>query len=475
MKVGLVTFSDPRPAKYVKEREDFLKRKHNNLKNYIERLGYEVLDHRFILQKEPLFGISAYQHVDKIGHYLSSQEVEAVIIGAWHWAVPEMSVRLVKNLKVPVCLYTDLDPSWAGLTYFGAVGASLWESLDPFAQTHFRAYDLGELERWLRAVKAYSIVKNSTLLLYGSSYCLDMPHLRDDYERLKDIFVKDVLEEDQLELYIKAEKISLQRISRFIHWLQREGAEIELDHKMATKEVLEKEVALYLAAKDRVENDDTITGISIKCQPAFSEIIGVTPCLIPAFMPFHRDAEGIKRVIPTVCEGDVKGLISSVIAYGLNPLDPPLFGDIKVLNKGYVIISNCGGSSIWWAAACRECSLKQFMSKIYLRPQCQGKGGLAVGYLLKREVPVTVLRLYRRGNKYVLQFFETKTVPIRTSILKSIRWGEMWPHVAVKINGPASFLKSVSSNHYVVVHGNFAFEMRLLGKLFGIEVEEMEV
>ncbi|MHA1212406.1 MAG: fucose isomerase, partial [Candidatus Heimdallarchaeota archaeon] len=89
---------------------------------------------------------------------------------------------------------------------------------------------------------------------------------------------------------------------------------------MITKDSISKQIALYLASRDliakRLENNERIIGVSVKCQPEISIDYGVTACLLPAFLPFSQDSEGDKPIIPTVCEGDIKGLLTSALLYG---------------------------------------------------------------------------------------------------------------------------------------------------------------
>jgi L-fucose isomerase-like protein len=335
------------------------------------------------------------------------------------------------------------------------------------------------LVSWSRASCAVNYLRGGSLILWGGSPALNMEHLDDDIPTLKNIIVNDIITEDQNRLIKGVENILTRdetRVSDFIDWLKKNKCKIAYDNKMLTKESISKQIALYLAAKDlitqRLENGESIIGASIKCQPELSIDFGVTGCLIPTFLPFPYDSEGEKPIIPTVCEGDIKGLITSTLLFGLNSQVPPLFGDLKVLTDEYFVIANCGGASAYYAANSND--PKASLPKSAFKPQCQGESGGAFGYYtpLTKE-NVTYARLIRIDDEYILQYgigdLSSKYQKPKEA------WGESWPHTVIDLRIPKElFLKTVGTNHFSLIPGNFKKELQYIAKILNISKVELD-
>ncbi len=264
-----------------------------------------------------------------------------------------------------------------------------------------------------------------------------------------------------------------QRIESFYEWLKDNKVRIQYDGNMLTEDILKVQIALYLSTKDRISTyPENVIGASIKCQPVLSEDFGVTGCMIPTFLPFGEDFEGNKKIVSTTCEGDVKSLVTCCI---LNLLTsgkiPPLFGDLKVIEDGYIIISNCGGASAYYAS--NSNSSKEVLKNLTIMPQCQGKSGGAFGYKGKKflNTTATVARLVRKDRKYVMQLFKGNTLDITKEMFEEIGFGKTWPHVAVETGkSRQEFAENVVSNHYCLIPGDYRFEIKAMCKLLGIEI-----
>jgi len=354
--VGVVTFTDPRETGLASEREQYLRERHQALVKLLTSRGITAIDPMKQIRPnwnpDQPFGLRTKAEVDKAVSILRSGGAEAVIIGCWHWTEPMLPIMLVREINLPVLLYAEHNPAWAGSTCLSSTGASFWENAaNENMVRHTRLQGNAERAvRWARGASAARKLSRGSLLLWGASYCLRMEHLQDDLPRLKSFLVGDFVMEEQWGLVRQAEKILEEgtRVDRMIQWLRRCGCQIEFDGKMLDEEVLRKEAALYIAAKDDVlqaiHSGEPILGASIRCQPELSVEYGVTPCLIPALIPFPEDFEGPKPTVPVVCEGDVKGLVTCSLLHLINPQAPPLFGDLKFVTDGMIIISNCGAA-----------------------------------------------------------------------------------------------------------------------------------
>jgi len=472
--ICLVTFSDSRPSTFSNEREDFLKKCHYDLKLFLEKQGYTIVDPNQELQtKRKNFGFDCLEGTKNLIKYLRNKEAEVIIIECNHWSEPQYPILMIKELNIPVILYTTDSTAWAGAVGISSLGSSLLEVyLNNSASKHVRVYDdKSKLLKYVNAFLAISNMKRSSILLFGSSYCLFMPLLRDDYEFLKSFIIEDIIEIDQYSLVEKAKYIIKNqntRIIKFLSWLKENNAKLLYDGKMLSEDILKFQIALYFAAKDISSDYPNAIGISLKCQPVLSEELGITGCTIPTFMPFSNDSEGAKKIINTTCEGDVKGLLTSSILNSINSDVPSLFGDIKYVGKDYVIISNCGGSSIFYCSNSNDA--KKCFSELTVSPQCQGKSGGAFSYDGLPGI-VTMARLTRVNRKYIMQYSITESIKVDKKIKDKIIWGKMWPHMILKLTSSReNFINIAGSNHYSITLEDKSLELETVCSYLGIEV-----
>jgi len=466
--LGLVSFTDPRATAFALRRERYLEGRHQALKKALQQRGIRVVDPQARLRKgwRQAFGIRRPDEVEQCIRIMQAGGAQAVVLGCWHWTEPMLPLSLARDFQCPIALYAQDDPAWAGSVCLGAVGASLWEAgISPYALTHVRfRSDPDGLAQWARGVCALQALRHSTLVLWGGSYCLRMEHLQDDVPELKRLLVGDMLTEDEYVLVRGAETIlakSPRRIQAFLRWFARYGGKIEHDKKMATPASVRRQVALYLAARDRLRELESeghsVGGVSVRCQPELSEVWACTACTLPSFLPYPADAEGPQRIVPTVCEGDIKGLVTSTLLHLLAPDVPPLFGDLKYVTDDLLIISNCGGSSIWYAS--RSGDPAKTLPAVRLAAQCQGASGAAVGY---EGAPgeLTVARLIRFDREYVMQLGVGRAVPVDRSVRSRIVWGQTWPHIAISlgVSGQA-LMAAIGSNHLSATAGDHTAEI----------------
>lgn len=475
--IAVITFTDPRPTALSREREEALFRKHSALVEGLKKAGIEVLDVNKELGKEKElrsggnFGIASMDESLEASKLISGKGVSGVIAGLWHWTESNLVTALVRAVKKPLLLYADDDPAWAGTTCLTSVGASLWESaVNEYALNHFRLKgDMRGVVAWARAVEAASKLLEKSILLWGAPYTLGMEHLMDDLPRLKR-FVGDFIMLDQYVLVKKAQEMlsdahKRSRVEEFYRWLT-EKTTVEFDGSMLTPEVLRRQIALYLAAKESLNDAEEVSGVSVKCQPELSEVYGVTACLIPALMPFNLDVEGEKKVIPATCEGDVKGTISSALLFYLSG-KPPLFGDIKYVDDDLVMIANCGASSLYYAALSED--PEENLGRTRIQGQCQGASGGALTYRTPPST-FTVARLIRRGGKYYLTYFLAEGVEINEELEKKLKWGKQWPHTAIRNPlDKETFISVMGANHLSLVPGDYTEELKFLARVWNIE------
>ncbi len=255
------------------------------------------------------------------------------------------------------------------------------------------------------------------------------------------------------------------RVEEFYRWLTSK-AEVIFDGKMLTPEVLRRQIALYLGAKESFKRYKGVSAVSVKCQPELSEVYGVTACLIPALFPFNLDAEGEKDVIPATCEGDVKGTVSSALLFYLSG-KPPLFGDIKYVDDDIIMIANCGASSLYYARLSEN--PEENLKATTLQGQCQGTSGGALTYRTPKAT-FTVARLVRKGGEYFLLYFLAEGLEITEEIESKLKWGKQWPHTAIRNPlDKESFISAMGANHLSLVPGDYREELRFVARLWGVK------
>jgi L-fucose isomerase-like protein len=473
VKLGIVSFTDPRAVKGIEE----INRLNLGCQAEIARLLKDAGFSCFMPLKDRC--VDGRKAAEEVIKRFAAADVDALVFGCWKWTDPMLAVDVSRRVDRPVALVGADGESSTPLGCIAAVGAALWE-IAPHenALNHARIIgDYDRLIRWARGVGALSKLCKQSLLLWGGSYCLKMAHLEDDPSKLKSFLIGDILIEDEYYLIDGAEKIlrKPQRVKQFVKWLRKCGAEIKYDGKRSRPEVLERQIALYLAARDRLAEleGEAIGGVSIKCQPALSEKYGVTGCMLPALLPFGEDAEGRRAVTPTSCEGDIKGLITSMLLQSVAGGVPAGFGDIRHIRVGgkcLLIISNCGGASVYYAAPGR--STAETMKRVYMRPQCQGAAGCAVGYMGPSFNGATIARLVRRGGEYIMQLTIGNSVDVDQALIDRLGWGDMWPVSMFDIDMDlTAFADMMGSNHYSFVPGDYSMEIEFTCRAAGIRVE----
>ena len=479
--VGIVSFTDPRPTSLAREREEYIERNHLELKRHLEADGIEVLDPMAPRKEgwQDIYGVQTLEEVNHCVRELRNGGAQAVILGCWHWTEPGLTSPLVRDLNVPACLFIEKNSGWAASCCQASSGSSLWQEAigSDVSLRHERIRgDYAECARWVRGAAAMQKLRSQTLMLWGSSHSLRMEHLRDDYSLLRSLFVKQILEEGQYYLIRGAERIldkEPQRVRRFVKWMERNGVQITYDRKMLTRKALANQIALYLAARDRLaEIEDDIAGVSVKCQHEISMEFGYTGCFLPAFLPFAEDSEGPQRIIPTTCEGDVKSLITCLLLMNFDAAIPPFFGDFKFAGDEYVLISNCGASSVYYAANSNDPS--KSLKRVRVEGQCHCAGGGAVGWD-GLPGPYTMARLVRVKDRYFMQLALCEAVKVTAQVKRNAIFGSMWPHHALKFGVPTDKLvKVVGSNHYAGTTGDRIAEMAFACRQAGLPIVRLD-
>jgi L-fucose isomerase-like protein len=411
---------------------------------------------------------------------LRSGRVQCLVIEVFHWARLSLVTRLVEDLALPVAVYAVVDEGWNGVPCSSAIAGGLREMprSRPAALVElFLGPETGELLRWIAGASALIRMRASRIMLWGGGYGAEMSYSRGDPAAVEARFIGEVMSEQE-EVLTRAARTIIDRapgrIEAFLAWLGDCGARVERDGRMVTDASLAFQVALYLAARDRIaelgagdpEGGNSLIGASIKCHYEMSiSCTGCTACFLPAFLPFGSDPEGRRDILPTVCEGDLNGLLGLVMLHQLAPSVPPLFGDLVAYRPDHVLMRNCGASSVYWAGLSMDPALSLAATRI--RPNLHGASGAAVGYETPACPEVTFARLFRQDGRFAMLVGEGRVLPEGPDS----RYDDPWPHTRLDLGMDGGLLfKAMPCNHGSLGRGLLGREIEVFCSQAGIPV-----
>ncbi|MCK5297724.1 MAG: hypothetical protein KAJ76_02375, partial [Candidatus Heimdallarchaeota archaeon] len=129
MKLGIVSFTDPRSEVHlIKEREDYIRNNHLELKQKLESDGFTVIDPQSELRKQKknsdVWGINNLEDAKEISKEFLRENISALILGCWAWNEPNVPLTIAKKVNVPIALVTKNNPLWPGITALASTGAT---------------------------------------------------------------------------------------------------------------------------------------------------------------------------------------------------------------------------------------------------------------------------------------------------------------------------------------------------------------
>jgi L-fucose/D-arabinose isomerase len=408
---------------------------------------------------------------------LRAARVDCAVIDVFHWARLPLVSAFVGQAEIPVAAFANTGDGWNGVPCAAAICGSVREHPRTRRAALVEAFldtDTDGLFRWIAGASALSSMKRSKVMLWGGSYGAEMPYTRSDPAALEADFLAEVDTEQEEVLVERARRIiegHHERIDRFFAWLASQGAAVRRDPKMVTPASLDYQAGLYLAARDRLDEMESdggapVAAASIKCHYEMSIACqGCTACLLPAFLPFGADAEGPRRIVPFACEGDLNGVVSVALLHALNPSIPPLFGDLVAFRPDHILVRNCGGSSVYWAA--RSIDPDSGLPGVTLGANLHGKSGAAVHYETPAGGPVTFARLFRQDGRFGMLVGEGTVA----AASESSRYDDPWPHTRLVLAcDPALLFRAAPGNHGSLTEGRLAREVEVACGYAGVPV-----
>jgi L-fucose isomerase-like protein len=236
-------------------------------------------------------------------------------------------------------------------------------------------------------------------------------------------------------------------------------------------EALRAAVKLYLAVKRDLDRDDSIRGAGINClnESHFSD---TTPCL--AWNMLFRE-----RGLIWGCEADTMSMISKYILH--KPLDAPimmtnlypfLLGDAALKHEriegfphvdaqpeNHVLVAHCGYMGVIPDSFSTEWTLRKKVLAIVDQNATAIDARLPTG-------DVTLAKLHSAMDKM-------------TVIEGTLESYAQFPDSdclnggVIRVRDGRKLMDSLASHHYLLLVGHRLVDVRLLGKVFGITIEEI--
>jgi L-fucose/D-arabinose isomerase len=488
-RIAVVTFTDMRDEGISNDQvERHLRARQGEIASFLAANAVEPVDPLAELRASasPWYGVRSFAEVDAVVRILGPSAVDGAVIGSWTWSPPMLVKEFVRKLARPILYYTENDPMAGSLSQMSATCASLMEwSVNRFALLHERCFgNRAALLAWARGVHAAAAMRESAAMLWGGTYAVKMEQLQDDIPRLKSFMIRDILSEDQYVLVSRAERILAgqpARISALYDWMTGNGLEIRRDPRMVTDKALAKQAALLLAARDRLAelSHENIRGVSIKCQPEIYAEYGVNACTLPALLPFAANETGGQFPFPTVCEGDIKGLLTSMLLHAITPEVPPAFGDLVSVGDDHVEFANCGGGSVFWAA--NSSNPRDVFPRVRALANIHGQSGAAYAYAGVAAPAVTVARLTRINGRYHMQLGKGRELDAKAFLAKTLgdrepghlagTWGKVIVDMGVR---GENIVKVIGANHLSATLGDVTAEVETACRLWGVPVVRLD-
>lgn len=463
-KVGIITFSDGRD--FVHEELLSMNREfERRLKRALEATGeVEVVTAPEIVWKPSL--------AKQAGRELMKAEVEATIFNYAIWCWPHLSVISSLFAPGPILLYCQVNPRYPGmvgmlaaagaLEQVGKVPERVWgEPEDPTV--------ISKVLKFVRAASTLNRLKGERYGLFGGRSMGMYTAVANSDQWMREFGI-DVEHIDQYELVVRAERVSPEKKKKAREWLERMAKEVRYDGKQLTPEILERQIALYYAARELIEEHE-LDFIGFKGQPEMTAHYA-TLDVAEAFLNDPYDWDGPKEPIVTATETDMDGALTMEVLKHIAQ-EPVLFADVRHYFKEENLLDLCNSGQHATYFAARSLAPEENLRKVTFCPQgfYFPAGGAAVSFVAAPG-RVTLARLARLSGQYVMTVVPAEIVDLPEQkaeiFAKSVQ--EEWPHAYVQIEVPIEeFLKVYPSNHIHGVYGDYVEELALFCKFKNIE------
>jgi len=425
-KVGIMIVSLPR------ERTDLAQKFGKKASMALGSAGFTV-----IMKDELIFDSEACVRAAK--EYVDSG-VDCIILLLGTWVSAPTVVDTVREIDFPFAVWAEDNPASFSLTAGGIVHGSL----DELGLKHRFFYGspdskalLEDIAAFIRAGAAANDLNGNKLCVVGGRV-MGMYTTMADIIQLKHIFGLEVEHIDGVRVYLEAENVAQEQVSKMRKWLEETFGKINVP-----EQILERSLRLYIALKYVLEKEG-YNLVAVKCQ---DEMINnyASSCLAISLL----NDEGFT----VSCESDINAAITmrmlSSISGGIS-----LFGDINHLDQENKVLRvvNCGSMPTLMAENRGDVDLN-------LQYEYMGKAQGTTTVFCVKESPVTISRLSRIKGKFVLLAADGNTQKVEKDKFKETR--EHWPHAFIKLDGDMQILiENFRSNHMHLCFGHHSRSLK---------------
>lgn len=270
----------------------------------------------------------------------------------------------------------------------------------------------------------------------------------------------DVEQIDQYELVIRAEKVPMEKKRKAREWIEKLAKEVKYDGKQLTPEILERQIALYYAAKEIIREYE-LDFVGFKGQPEMTNNYA-TMDVVEAFLNDPYDWDGPKEPIVAATETDMDGALTMEIFKHIAQT-PVLFADVRhyFVEEDLLDLCNSGTHATYFAG--RSFNPEDNLKNVVFYPEgfYFPAGGAAVKHF---AVPgeVTLARLARNNGRYYMVIVPAEFVELSEDEKKRLSEEVQveWPHAYAKLRvSMDEFLENYPCNHIHGVYGNYVDEL----------------
>ncbi|ASU79864.1 fucose isomerase [Actinopolyspora erythraea] len=465
-RIGVLGISDGR--EHVHERNsDFIRKKQNLLVESLRGAGHEVVE-----GGEP---VASNTSATAQARRLAESGVDATVLYYAVWAFPHFTMLAADALDTPLVLVASTDPTEPGLVGMLAAGGAL----DQIGRQHTRTWGapddpevLADIGARATAAAAASGLRGCTFGRFGGRP-MGMNTAVANTDQWQRSFGIDVEEIDQYELVLRAERADTGEVRKAREWFEQYAAEVRYDGDKLTPELLERQIASYLAVRDVIaERGLDFSGI--KAQPELTENFA-TMDITEALLNDPYDWNGPKR--PHVCatEADMDGALTMKLLSDVAGT-PALFADVRHYHPDRDVwdLCNSGQHATWFAARSDDPAVN--LSRVRLCPEVFffPAGGASVRHIAAPG-GMTLARLTRRDGHYRMQLVLGEFLDFDDATTEELvrRSTPEWPHAFARLDvSPETFLSRFGANHIHAVPGDHRAELRAVAELLGVELEE---
>ncbi|HDM70768.1 MAG TPA: fucose isomerase [Thermotogales bacterium] len=453
-KVGIITFSDGREFVH-KELLEMNKKFEERLANALEKTGeVEVVRFREIAWKPSL--------AKEAGKYMMKEEVEVTIFNYAIWCWPYLTNLSALYAPKPYILYGQINPKYPGMV--GLLAAS--GALEQVGISGYKVWGEPEdpkvMEKLLKFIRAGSAVNRLVGERYGKfgGRPMGMYTASANGDQWYKEFGIDVEQIDQYELVIRAEKVPMEKKRKAREWIEKLAKEVKYDGKQLTPEILERQIALYYAAKEIIREYE-LDFVGFKGQPEMTNNYA-TMDVVEAFLNDPYDWDGPKEPIVAATETDMDGALTMEIFKHIAQT-PVLFADVRhyFVEEDLLDLCNSGTHATYFAG--RSFNPEDNLKNVVFYPEgfYFPAGGAAVKHF---AVPgeVTLARLARNNGRYYMVIVPAEFVELSEDEKKRLSEEVQveWPHAYAKLRvSMDEFLENYPCNHIHGVYGNYVDEL----------------